>query len=96
MNAWEEAMWTELGQLPPEQQIIAAGAWITQITQHVLPRLGSLRRERVVEVLLEPGWDAIRLAETIGSRPSTIQRLAEEGRRQLRERQLAPVDETPP
>lgn len=81
---WVEAMWTELDSMPLEQQVVAAGEWITLMTQELLPQLGKQRRARIVEILKQDDWDAIKLAETIGSRPSTITRLAEEGRAQER------------
>jgi hypothetical protein len=73
-------MWAELDDMAPEDQVVACGEWITKMTQEVLPKLGKVRRQRIVEILHQEGWDAIRLAETIGARPSTISRLASEGR----------------
>lgn len=93
MAAWEEAMWAELEEMPLEQQVVACGEWITHMVQSLLPRLGKVRRERIVQVLKQEGWDATRLAETIGSRPGTIARLAEEGRAAARVQHLV---ETPP
>lgn len=78
-------MWAELAALPDTEQIIAAGAWITHITQTILPELGRIRRETVLTLLADPDWDATRLAESIGARRNTITRLAEEGRALRRE-----------
>lgn len=89
MTRWEEAMWTELEEMPLENQVIACGEWITHMVQTLLPKLGKVRREKIVEVLKQEGWDAMRLAETIGSRPGTIARLAEEGRAAARVQNLA-------
>lgn len=86
-------MWAELSAMSTENQIVACGEWITHLTQSLLPRLAKVRRERVIQLLAEPDWDTVRLAETIGSRPSTIQRLAEEGRAQARQDHLR---ESPP
>lgn len=86
MSKWEEAMWAELEAMAPEDRIVVAGEWITALTQQVLPALGKARRVAVVEVLAKEEWDALRLAETIGSRAGTIARLAEEGRAILRQR----------
>lgn len=78
--AWEETMWAELDALPAEEQIVITGEWITRMTQTLLPALGGRRREKVLEVLAQPGWDYSRLADSIGARRTTIMRLAEEGR----------------
>ncbi len=83
---WEQSLWAEIERLSPEERIVLAGEVIVQITRNLLPSLGDVRREAVLEILERPEWDARRLAETIGSRSSTITRLAEEGRRRRRER----------
>jgi uncharacterized protein (DUF2461 family) len=80
MFRWEQTLWDELDELPADQQIIATGEYITHITQELLTQLGRHRRLAVVRALEPEGMDATRLAETIGSRPTTINRLAEEGR----------------
>lgn len=77
---WEETMWAQLDALPADEQIITTGEWITRMTQTLLPALGGRRREKVLEVLAQPGWDYSRLADSIGARRTTIVRLAEEGR----------------
>ncbi len=82
---WEEALWAELELLPDTQQVITAGEWITHLTQKILPELGKHRRQKVLEILAQPDWDATRLAESIGARRNTITRLAEEGRAMARE-----------
>ena len=82
---WEEAMWAELAAQEPTEQIVTAGAWITRMTQELLPALGRHRRQKVLELLALPEWDATKLAETIGARRNTITRLAEEGRAAARE-----------
>lgn len=81
---WEKRLWEELADLPQEEQIVRAGEWIVAITRDLLPALGNLRRTTVLEILARPNWDATRLAETIGSRRTTITRLAEEGRARAR------------
>lgn len=90
MSQWEETLWSELADMPLETQVVACGEWITQITREILPKLGKVRRKRILDILSQDDWDATRLAETIGSRTSTIKRLAEEGRAQAR------VDSSPP
>jgi len=82
--SWEKALWKELEALSAEERIAVSGRCIVHITRSLLPALGNLRREAVLEVLARPGWDATRLAETIGSRRTTIARLAEEGRARRR------------
>ena len=84
MGGWVEALWAELEMLSAEERIVIAGRYIVYITRNLLPELGNLRREAVLEVLDRPDWDATRLAETIGSRRTTIARLAEEGRARRR------------
>ena len=83
-NTWEKTLWAELDQLDEEDRIVVAGEWIVRITRQLLPELGVRRREAVLAVLARPGWDATRLAETIGSRRPTVTRLAEEGRARKR------------
>lgn len=83
--SWREVMWQELDDMDDVQQIVATGKWITEITQEILTALGERRRERVLTVLDRADWDPTRLAETIGSRRTTIVRLAEEGRAKRRE-----------
>jgi len=81
---WVDAMWKELDELPDTERFIATGAWITRMTQELLPQLGLRRRTTVLEILAREGWDATKLAEETGSRRTTITRLAEEGRAALR------------
>lgn len=84
--SWKEALWAELDEKPYEQQIMLVSQWITEITQDLLPELGRRRRQRVLDILAQDGWDATRLAETVGARRGTITRLAEEGRANRKEK----------
>lgn len=77
---WIDALWDEVEQLDEVDQVVFTGEAITQITREVLPALGRHRRVAVVDILTKEGWDPGLLADTIGSRISTIRRLAEEGR----------------
>lgn len=77
---WEHPLWTWLEELTEEDRIVAAGGAIVHITRELLPALGAYRREMVLEVLARSDWDATKLAEVIGSRRTTVVRLAEEGR----------------
>lgn len=88
---WEEALWEEFEEADSITQITLAGEWITRMTQLLLPQLGVRRREEVLHVLAEPGWDATRLAEELGTRRTTITRLAEEGRAALKRRRELPA-----
>lgn len=89
---WEEAMWAELRSQSPTDQIVTAGEWITLIQQSIVAELAKVRRDQVLDLLAQPGWDATRIAESIGARRTTITRLAEEGRAARREDQARPRD----
>lgn len=82
--AWLTAMREELSNMNWVDQFVAASHWMTLVTTEVLPELGTVRRTATAQQLLVPGWDATRLAETVGTRPSIMERLGEEGRRILR------------
>lgn len=84
---WKDSLWEDLSQRDEIDQFVTTGEWITYVTQSLLPELRKARRRAVVDLLKRDGWDALRLAETVGSRRTTIQRLAEEGRAILREEQ---------
>lgn len=84
-STWEQVMWDELAAMDPVDQYVATGEWITRMTQVLLPRLGTVRRQAVLAAVGREGWDAVRLAETVGARPTTIKRLVEEGRAARRE-----------
>lgn len=78
---WVEQLWDDLAELEPADRVKVAGDWITKMTHHLLPQLAEFRRKQVVLLLGELDWDSQRLAETIGSRVGTINRLAREHRR---------------
>jgi hypothetical protein len=88
MSTWEETMWAEIEALSDTEKILAAADWITRMQQEIVPALAGLRRETVLKMLNSPEWDATRLAESIGSRRTTITRLAEEGRALRREENI--------
>lgn len=77
---WQNQLWEELRGEDAVDRYVKSGEWITYVTQTLLPELRKERRRAVIEVLSREDWDALRLAETVGSRRTTIQRLAEEGR----------------
>lgn len=82
---WETVLWSMLDNMDPLERIKQSGALITYLASEMLPALASYRRNAILEQLREPGWDATRLAESIGSRRNAINRLAGEGRRLLRD-----------
>lgn len=91
-NAWRERLWADLHQEAPVEQFIAAGEVITEIGRDLLPALGQHRRQLVLDLLAQPGWDQVRVAETIGTRPAAITRLADEARAMgLSPRGVSPV-----
>jgi hypothetical protein len=77
---WQEQLWTELGQRDAVDRFVTTGQWITYVTQELLPELRKERRHAVLDAVRQEGWDSLRLAETVGSRKTTIDRLLEEGR----------------
>lgn len=84
--AWEEAMWAELDALPEAERIVSIAEIITRMSQTLLPQLGDERRMLAVELVESGRYSAATLADSIGSRIGTIQRLLEEGRRLRRDR----------
>jgi hypothetical protein len=88
MGTWEETLWTEFDGLPDGEKIVRAGELIEHMQQNLVPLFGQIRRETVLTMLNQPGMDATRLAEMIGSRRTTILRLAEEGRANRREQAI--------
>lgn len=77
--AWANTLWTELNEMGQEDQIIASGDWITYITGELLVQLGRHRRLAIVEALKGDIDEGV-LADRIGGRRTTLQRLAAEGR----------------
>ncbi len=86
---WEEAMWAELDALPEAERIVVMAENITRMSQHLLPLLGRERRTLAVKLIESKTYSYSSLAESIGSRIGTVQRLVEEGRRLLREESVA-------
>jgi predicted DNA-binding protein (UPF0251 family) len=78
--SWQQHMFAELEALPPHEQFKVAGAWITQITQSLLPELGRIRRENVLELLAQEGASIPTVAGELGMRRNTVSRLVDEGR----------------
>lgn len=77
---WEEVLWTELAELAPGHRFLVIGEWITAITHQLLPELSKQRRLAIVQGVDEGGINAAEFAETVGSRPTTVGRLLDEGR----------------
>ena len=80
-HRWVSQLWDQLQEMSPADRIKVSGDWIIYITQKLSPDLATYRRLEVVELLKDPDWDSKKLAETIGTRYSTIDRLAKDGRR---------------
>ncbi len=84
---WQDVMWTELDEMTPLQRHVAAGEWITEMQQTLVPELAAARRESLLEAVEETGGDYYTIAESIGSRKSAVERLANEARALRREHQ---------
>jgi len=87
LNEWELSLWDELEQLPPMERLVRYADIIPYITRELLPKLGDRRRQLIIDALEAPGMDATKLAETIGTRRTAVNRLAREGRARLREQE---------
>lgn len=77
--AWANSLWAQLEDMSLEDQIINSGDWITFITGDLLVQLGRHRRLAIVEALKGDIDEGV-LADRIGGRRTTLQRLAAEGR----------------
>ena len=86
--SWQQHLFAELAALPPHEQFKIAGAWITQITQSLLPELGRIRRENVLELLSRDGASIPVIAGELGMRRNTVSRLVDEGRSARRHAQI--------
>ena len=99
MPEWVTVMRRDLDAMSDLDQVSATGEWITLITNDVLTELSRRRKLLVARILLRPGWDATRLAETLGGRRTAFMRLGELGRRIMREEggegELVPEEEEP-
>ena len=84
---WQDAMWAELDEMDPLQQAVVCGEWITEMQQELVPAMAEKRREMLVQAADSNGNDYLRIAETIGSRRATVERLVNEGRSRMRERE---------
>jgi len=77
---WEETLRADLNSMSADEQIITSGEWITHITRNLLTELGRHRRMVIWQELEDPDVDAGILADRLGSRRTTIERLAAEAR----------------
>jgi hypothetical protein len=80
---WVTALRCEFEAMEPLDQITAAAAWTTIMTNETLGYLGDARRKAVVQVINSWGGpkEISRLAETLGTRANVVQRLWEEGKK---------------
>jgi hypothetical protein len=90
---WQETMWSELDELEPLEQFAVSGEWITQMQQGLVPALAERRRAKLIEATEAVGGDYYLIAERIGSRKATVERLVNEGRAQKRGRDQYPYVE---
>lgn len=84
---WQEALYTELDTMTPLEQYRACGEWITEMQQTLVPALAERRRTKLIEAAEAAGGDYYLIAEQVGSRKATIERLVNEGRAQRRGRE---------
>jgi hypothetical protein len=82
---WQEAVWKELEVMTPLERFVACGAWITEMQQEMVPALAENRRLALVEESENNDNDYLLLAERIGTRKATVERLVNEGRQMRRE-----------
>ena len=85
MDPWEGALWKQIERKSLTEGIVYAGEIITYLQQHLVPELANYRRQLVLQALKQDGMTNGVLAETIGARPGTVARLAEEGRKAQRQ-----------
>jgi hypothetical protein len=78
-------MWAELEEMDPLQQFVACGEWITIMQQQLVPALAERRRVKLMEAAEAVENDYYLIAERIGSRKGTVERLINEGRAQRRD-----------
>ena len=83
--SWETTLWDELEALDSDQQIIQSGTTISYITSTLLPKLADYRRQVIQTEMRKPGTTAGTLADRIGTRASTIKRLAAEAHQRNKE-----------
>lgn len=84
---WEVTLEETFQEFEPVERLIHYGDIIMYVTRELLPRLSEERRDLILEILADPQMDDTKLAEMIGSRRTTIRRLATEGRQRLREQE---------
>ena len=85
---WQDVLFAELDEMDPLQAYTTCGEWITAMQQSLVPELAEIRRQKLVQAAEANGGDYYQLAEQVGSRKATIERLVNEGRAQQRGRDL--------
>lgn len=85
--SWQDVMWDELEVMDPLERFVACGEWITTMQQTLVPQLSVKRRVDLAQACEERGNDYLQVAELVGSRKTTVERLVNEGRALLREHQ---------
>ena len=84
---WQGAMLAELDAMDPLDDYTTCGEWITVMQQELVPMLAERRRGKLIEAAEANGGDYYEIAERVGSRKATIERLVNEGRAQRRGRE---------
>lgn len=79
-ETWKETLKAELIALPTEDRFVAAGELISWITYGLLPDLGRMRRECIVDLVDLHQWEVIRIMGHFGMGRSAVIRLLDEGR----------------
>lgn len=82
---WQDALWAELDEMEVLQQYTKCSEWITEMQQTLVPALAAHRRAALIAAVEAADMDYYRIAEQIGSRKATIERLVNEGRAMRRD-----------
>ena len=82
---WQDALWTELEAMDPLERYTACGEWITLMQQSLVPAMARERRTALIEAVQAADMDYYLIAEQVGSRKATVERLVNEGRAMLRD-----------
>lgn len=86
-SQWQHVMLAELDAMDPLDDYTTCGEWITVMQQELVPMLAERRRLKLIEAAEANGGDYYEIAEKVGSRKATIERLVNEGRAQRRSRE---------
>lgn len=79
-DTWKDTLRDHLNQMPTEERFVEAGELITWITYSLLPSLGAMRRNCIVDLVELHGWEVGRIVGHFGMSRSAVVRLLDEGR----------------